>query len=58
MPLPPDVQAAKDRMDKAETAARADVESNAPTNTERRIKLLEELRLAMNDYIGKMARVR
>ena len=58
MSLPPDVQAAKDRMEKAEAAARADVESDAPRNTERRIELLEELRIAMDDYIQKMSRSR
>jgi hypothetical protein len=58
MSLPPDVQAAKDRMEKAEAAAHADVESDEPRNTERRIELFEELRIAMDDYIQKVSRLR
>ena len=54
MPIPPDVQAAKDRMDKAEAAARADIESDAPIDRVRRVQLLDELQLAMDDYVEQI----
>jgi hypothetical protein len=58
MPLPPDVQAAEDRMEKAKAAAQADVESTGPTDPKRRIELIEELRRAMDDYLAKITRLR
>jgi len=58
MPLPPDVQAAKERMERAEVAARADVESGQPYNSERCKRLLAVLDRAMKAYLGKMVRLR
>jgi len=59
MALPPDVEAAKERMDSAEAAARADVESvqskQQQYDPKRRKQLLAELDKAMNEYLHKMA---
>jgi hypothetical protein len=55
MPLPPDVQTAKDRMKKAEAAARADMDNNKGVPTDR--KLYEELKDAMLDYFVKRERL-
>jgi hypothetical protein len=54
MALPPDVQAAKDRMDNAEAAARADVESGQ-YDSKRRNALLAKLEQAMHEYLDMMA---
>jgi hypothetical protein len=53
MPLPPDVQAAKDRMEKAQTALKADTETGAAAR-ERRRKLLNELQAATDNYVNKI----
>jgi hypothetical protein len=58
MPLPPDVQAAKDRMEKVDAALRADIERNAPADRVRRIELIDELQMAADDYVGKISRIR
>jgi len=58
MALPSDVQAAKKRMEKAEAAARADVESGRPYDPKRRKPLLAKLQKAMKKYLDKMARLR
>jgi hypothetical protein len=52
MKLPSDVLAAKYRMEKADAALRADIESPAPTDRARRVKLIIELQMATDDYIG------
>jgi hypothetical protein len=54
MPLPPDVQAAKDRMDRAKAALRADVESGTETDRARRRELIDELQRATDDYMEKL----
>jgi hypothetical protein len=43
MRLPSDVVAAKLRMELADAALRADIESDQPTSRERRIQLIDEL---------------
>ncbi len=43
MPLPPDAQAAKDRMDKANAVLLVDVENSTGTETARREELVNEL---------------
>ena len=53
MPLPPDVQTAKDRMDKAKAALLADVENSDGTDTARRERLIDELQRATHDYMEK-----
>jgi hypothetical protein len=54
MPLPPDVQAAKDRMDRAKAALRADVESGTETARARRRELIDQLQRATDDYMEKL----
>lgn len=44
-------------MERAEAAARADVESEGPTDRVRRVRLLDELQLAMDDYMEKMTQL-
>ena len=56
--LPPDVLAAKYKMEKADAALRADIESPAPTDKARRITLILELQVATDDYIEKISRLR
>jgi hypothetical protein len=58
MLLPPDVTAAKDRMERADAALRADIESDQPYNRERRIRLIDELQMASDDYVEKISRLR
>ena len=58
MKLPSDVLAAKDRMGKADAALRADIESISPVDKIRRVELIEELQLAMDDYIERISRLR
>jgi hypothetical protein len=58
MKLPSDVLAAKYRMEKADAALRADIESPAPTDRARRVKLIIELQMATDDYIEKISRLR
>jgi len=58
MKLPADVLAAKDRMGKADAALRADIESISPLNRARRVELIEELQLAMDDYLERISRLR
>jgi hypothetical protein len=58
MPLPPDVEEAKARMDKADAALRADIESNAPVDRARRLELIDELQIAADDYTEKISRLR
>jgi hypothetical protein len=53
MALPPEVEEAKARMDKADAALRADIESNAPVNRARRLELIDELQMAADDYNRK-----
>jgi hypothetical protein len=54
MKLPNDVLAARERMEKADAALHADIESNAPADKIRHIRLLDELQLATDDYIEKI----
>ena len=58
MKLPADVLAAKDRMGKADAALRADIESTSPVDRIRRVELIEELQLAMDDYMERISRLR
>lgn len=58
MRLPPDVVAAKYKMEKADAALRADIESPAPTDKSRRLTLILELQVATDDYIEKISRLR
>jgi hypothetical protein len=58
MKLPADVLAAKDRMGKADAALRADIESISPVDKIRCVELIEELQLAMDDYIERISRLR
>jgi len=54
MPLPPDVQEAQDRMEKAQAALLADVERGTAADRARRDKLIDELRPATDSYIAKI----
>jgi hypothetical protein len=56
--LPPDVQAAKERMNQADAALHADVESGQPYNAERRHRLLDNLKRATDEYLDRMPRLR
>jgi hypothetical protein len=56
--LPADVLAAKYKMEKANAALRADIESPAPTDKARRLTLILELQVATDDYIEKISRLR
>jgi hypothetical protein len=56
MKLPDDVLAAKARMEKADAALCADIESDG-TDPERRIELIDELQLAADDYTEKIGRL-
>jgi hypothetical protein len=58
MPLPPDVLAAKTKMEIADAALRADIESGQPYDRERRIRLIDELQIAADDYVEKISRLR
>jgi hypothetical protein len=54
MPLPPDVQAAKDRMEKAQAALLADVERGTAAARARRKELLNELQAATDNYVKEI----
>lgn len=58
MRLPPDVIAAKDRMERADAALRADIESDSPIDKRRRIRLIDELQTAADEYVEKISRLR
>ena len=58
MPLPPDVDEARARMDLADAALRADIESDQPTDRIRRIQLIDELQIASDEYVEKISRLR
>ena len=58
MPLPPDVDEAKTRMELADAALRADIESDQPTVRERRIQLIDELQIAADEYVELISRIR
>jgi len=57
VPLRPDVQAAKEKMDKARAALRADIESGAETDSVRRAQLIDELQRATDDFFDKNVHV-
>jgi hypothetical protein len=57
MRLPSDVIAAKLRMELADAALRADIESDQPTVRERRIELIDELQLAADEYLELISRL-
>jgi hypothetical protein len=57
MPLPPDVQAAKDRMEKAQAALLADIESRT-TDREGRVELLDRFQIATDRYMEMIDRLR
>jgi hypothetical protein len=54
VPLPPDVQAAKERMEKAQAALLADVERGTAADRARRDKLMDELRVATDNFVAKI----
>jgi hypothetical protein len=58
MRLPPDVIAAKDRMERADAALRADIESDSPIDKIRRIRLIDALQIAADEYVEKISRLR
>jgi hypothetical protein len=58
MKTPQDVVAAKDRLDRADAALRHDIEDPGPTDKVRRIKLIDELQVAADDYVEKISRIR
>lgn len=58
MPLPPHVDEARERMEPADAALRADIESDQPTVRERRIRLIDELQIASDEYVEKISRLR
>jgi len=58
MPLPPDVDEARARMELADAALRADIESDQPTDKIRRIQLIDELQIASDEYVEKISRIR
>jgi hypothetical protein len=53
VPLPPDVQAAKERMEKAQAALKADTETGAAARA-RCKELLNELQAATDNFIAKI----
>lgn len=57
MRLHDDVIAAKAKMELADAALRADIESNG-ADPERRIHLIDELQIATDDYTEKIDRLR
>jgi hypothetical protein len=58
MRLPPDVIAAKDRMERADAALRGDIESDSPIDKIRRIRLIDALQIAADEYVEKISRLR
>jgi hypothetical protein len=58
MPLPADVIEARERMERADTALHADIESDQPTDKIRRIRLIDELQIASDAYVQKISRLR
>ena len=58
MPLPPDVEEARTRMELADAALRADIESDQPTSRERRIQLIDKLHIASDEYVERISRIR
>jgi hypothetical protein len=58
MRLPPDVIAAKDRMERADAALRADIESDSPIDKIKRICLIDELQMVADEYVEKISRLR
>jgi len=57
MPLPPDVEEARVRMELADAALRADIESDQPAVRERRIEPIDELQLATDEYVDRISRL-
>jgi len=45
-------------MELADAALRADIESGQPTVRERRIRLIDELQIASDQYVEKISRLR
>jgi hypothetical protein len=58
MSLPPDVEAAKDRMERAQAVLLADVENSDGTDTARREELVNELQRATDAYMEKVGGLR
>lgn len=58
MRLPPEVIAAKVRMELADAALCADIESDQPPDRTRRIQLIDELQIASDEYVEKISRLR
>jgi hypothetical protein len=54
MALPPDVQAAKDRMEKAKAELRANIESSIENDRAKRVEVIEELQVATDDFMKKI----
>jgi len=57
MALPPDIVEAQAKMKNANDALRADLDSKSPANSERRSKLIDELKRATDDYIVRISRL-
>jgi hypothetical protein len=58
MPLPADVLAAKAKFELADAALRADIESAGPYSNDQRIRLIDELQLAADEYVERISRLR
>jgi hypothetical protein len=58
MKIPQDIVAATDRLDRADAALRHDIENPGPTDKVRRLKLIDELQLAADDYVERISRLR
>jgi hypothetical protein len=58
MALPPVIQEAEDRMNQAQKALRADVESGQPYNAERRHALLADLKRAQDEFLALITQLR
>jgi hypothetical protein len=54
MKLPPDVLAARERMELADAALHTHIRSSTVLDEVRHIRLLDELQLAPDDYVAKI----
>ena len=50
--------AAKDRIERADAALRADIESDSPIDKIKRTRLIDELQIAADEYVEKISRLR
>ena len=58
MPLPPEVIAAQEKMNRAKEALLADVESKQPYDATKRNALLRDLKRAQDEFLEVVARIR